>query len=336
MRRPVEQISEISSSPELVGRTQVLVRRIKQEAEEIVSLELVDPSGRPLPSATAGSHIEVHLPNSLVRQYSLCNAPANDESYEVAVLREKTSRGGSDAMHRLKPGDIISISGPRNNFALAGVEANHHLLIAGGIGITPMMAMIYELQSRAAVFHLHYCARNPAKAPFLDRLQPFIDQGSVSVHYDDGDPGRSFNIHAALATPIPAQHVYVCGPPGLMTAAREAVGAWAPHTVHFEQFSGGPISMEEDEWEDIPFEVVVKSSGKRVLVPGSCSITSALRAVGVEVPTSCEAGFCGACLTRYLEGDPVHRDTVLSQAERRNYALICRARSRTADLVLDL
>jgi vanillate O-demethylase ferredoxin subunit len=122
----------------------------------------------------------------------------------------------------------------------------------------------------------------------------------------------------------------------MLEVAKEAVGAWAPHTVHFERFAGDPVPMEEDIWDDVPFEVIAKNSGQSIHVPAHRSIASALKAAGIEVPVSCEAGFCGACLTRYLDGDPVHRDSVLSKAERKVYTLICRARSRSKILVLDL
>ncbi len=136
-------------------------------------------------------------------------------------------------MHALAVSDTINVSGPRNNFELAGPEANRHLLIAGGIGITPMLSMIDELEARSAEFHLHFCARDERRAPFLDRLQRLVAEGRATIHLDNGDPGRGLHLPSTLQMPEPAQHVYFCGPPAMLEVARACVGAWAPHTVHF-------------------------------------------------------------------------------------------------------
>ncbi len=194
--------------------------------------------------------------------------------------------------------------------------------------------MASELERRGSKFHLHYLARSPEKAAYVSRAESLAERGLATIHFSKA--GARFDVEAALLSPLPAQHVYVCGPPGLMSSARAAVGAWAPHTVHFEQFSGGPAATEDDEWDDVPFEVVTSVSGRQVRIPANVSITSALREEGIDVPTSCEAGYCGACLTRYLSGAPVHRDTVLSDADRKKFAMICRARSRSPVLILDL
>ena len=321
-----------------VGKEQfdLAVHSIKDEADGIVSIELTAAAGGALPGRTAGAHIEVHLPGGLTRQYSLCNSPFETNRYQIAVLKEPNGRGGSAAMHALQVGDTIHASGPRNNFQLAGSEAVHHLLIAGGIGVTPLLSMVDELEDRSDNFHLHFCAKDVRRAPFLQRLKYLESCGKATLHFDGGEISKGLDLAKMLETPIPAQHVYLCGPPGMMDCARELVGAWAPHTVHFERFAGGPIAMEEDEWEEVPFEVAASKSGKIVQVPARCSIVDALRDAGIEVSVSCEAGFCGACLTRYLEGDPVHRDTVLSRAERKTHTLVCRARSRSPVHVLDI
>lgn len=318
------------------GRFDLVVRAIKQEARNIISLQLVDPKGKELPRWGAGTHIEVDLAEGVKRQYSLCNSPKERHYFEIAVLKERNSRGGSLALHQLQVGSKITVSALRNNFSLAGTEAVHHLLIGGGIGVTPLLAMVEELKTRGADFHLHFCARDREGVPFAERFEVLANEGRATVHLDGGDVSRGLDIPRILETPIPAQHVYVCGPGGMMDVARDSVGAWAPHTVHFERFSGEPIPMEEDIWEDVSFEVIAKRSGKKVTVPAKCSIVEALRSAGVTISVSCEAGFCGACLTRVLAGDPVHRDTVLSKAERKTYTLVCRARSRSQELVLDV
>lgn len=318
------------------SRLTLNVHSINIEAENIVSIELRHPNGIPLPLFEAGAHIEVNLPGGLTRQYSLCNPPAERHRYVIGVLLEAQSRGGSAAMHALAPGDRINISGPRNNFPLAGREANFHLMLAGGIGITPMMAMLAELQARKADYLLHYCTRSPARTAFTNQLRPLVEIGKVIIHQDDGDPAKGLDIAKTLAAPDPGTHVYICGPQGFMAAAKAAAGAWAPHTVHFEHFSASPLTAEEAAWDAVPFEVKIKSTGQLIAIPAHVSMVEALRRNGIEIDTSCEDGYCGTCITRYVEGEPVHRDTVLSEGERKNYVMVCRGRSRSPVLVLDL
>ena len=312
------------------------VAAVAREAEDIVSIELSQADGGPLPPFTAGSHIDIHLPDGAIRQYSLCNSPAERNRYVIAVLKDATGRGGSEAMHRLQVGDRVVVSAPRNNFPLAGREADFHLMLAGGIGITPMLAMIAELEARKAEFRLHYCTRSESRTAFLHRLRPLIEQGKVVLHHDNGDPARGLDIAATLAEPVPGQHLYVCGPAGFMAAVNDSVGAWPPHAVHFEHFSAVALTAEEAAWDEVPFKVTVKRTGEVFDVPAHCSIVNVLREHGIAVETSCEDGYCGTCITRYIEGEPVHRDTVLSGEERRNYVMICRARSRGPTLVLDV
>lgn len=309
---------------------------VTPEAEDIVSIALSSGDGSSLRPFTAGAHLDIHLGDGLTRQYSLCNPPAERDRYVVAVLKEPAGRGGSQLMHKLEPGATVSVSGPRNNFPLAGREADFHLLLAGGIGITPMMAMIADLRARKADFRLHYCTRSKKKTAFLRRLHPLIKQGKVVLHHDNGDPARGLDIAATLAEPVPGQHVYVCGPAGFMAAAKAAVGAWPPHAVHFEHFTAVALTEEEAAWDKVPFKIKIKKTGELLDVPADHSIVTVLREHGMEVETSCEDGYCGTCITRYLEGEPVHRDTVLGEGERQNYVMICRARSRSPVLVLDV
>ena len=317
-------------------RLTVKVNAVTPEAADIVSIELAHPDGAPLPPFTAGAHIEFTLGDNLVRQYSLCNSPDERHRYVVGVLKQPNGRGGSSAMHALQVGSAVEITEPRNNFALAGREATSHLLLAGGIGVTPMMAMIAELQARKAEFLLHYCTRSPAHTAFQDRLRPLIDEGKVVLHHDGGDPSRGLDIAATLAEPLPAQHVYVCGPSGFLAAARASVGAWPPHAVHFEHFDAVPLTEEQSAWDAVPFQIKIKRTGELIDVPANRSIVNALRERGIEVETSCEDGYCGTCITRYVEGCPVHRDTVLSDQERKSYVMVCRARCSSPVLVLDI
>jgi ferredoxin-NADP reductase len=332
----LRQMAQDGMPREQGRRLMVSVSAVTREAQDIVAIDLSDPEGGPLPPFAAGAHVDVHLPGSLLRQYSLCNAPSERHRYRIAILKEPAGRGGSLAMHQLKPGDRITISAPRNNFPLAGREANFHLLLAGGIGITPMMAMLEELQARKAEFKLHYCTRSFERTAFIGRLAPLIDEGKVVLHHDGGDPSRGLDIAATLAEPQPAQHVYICGPQGFMTAAKASVGAWPPHAVHFEHFSAQPLTEEEAAWDNVPFQISIRSTGEVLDVPPGTSIVQVLRTHGIEIETSCQDGYCGTCITRYLEGEPVHRDSVLSEVERRNYVMVCRARSRGPVLVLDI
>jgi vanillate O-demethylase ferredoxin subunit len=314
---------------------QLRVAKATAETSDICLLDLVSPTGAALPPFRAGAHVDMHLGDGLVRQYSLCNDPREQHRYAVAILKEKASRGGSVAAHALREGDLVAVSAPRNNFPLAD-HATFHLLLAGGIGVTPMMAMIAELQARNAEFLLHYCTRSPEQTAFLERLRPLIGVGKAMLHHDGGDPGRGLDVRATLAEYRPGGHVYVCGPSGFLSAAKAAVAAWPEDAVHFEHFSAVPMSEDDAAWDRRPFRVKLKSTGQVLDVPAGQSIVSVLRAAGVAVDTSCEDGFCGTCLTRYVEGEPVHRDAVLGESERKNFVMICRARSRSSLLVLDL
>ena len=310
--------------------------RIAAETPDIRLVEFVDPSGADLPPFTAGAHLDLHLADGVIRQYSLCNDPVERHRYTVAVLKEKTSRGGSLAVHALREGDLIDVSLPRNNFPLAGTEARLHLLLAGGIGVTPMIAMIAELQARRASFRMHYCTRAPEYTAFLAQLRPLIESGHVVLHHDGGDPSRGLDLKRTLATYEPGTHVYICGPAGFIAAAQQASGVWPSDCVHVEHFSAVALTEDEAAWDARAFKVKIASTGQVYDVPAGRSIVEVLRAAGVPVETSCEDGFCGTCLTRYVEGEPVHRDAVLGESERKNFVMICRARSRSPLLVLDL
>ncbi len=315
----------------------VKVNKVAREAEGILSFEFVHPGASDLAAFTAGAHIHVQLDDTLTRQYSLCNDPSERHRYVIAVLKEEEGRGGSRAMHEtIKEGQSLLISGPDNHFALAGREATFHLLLAGGIGVTPMMAMIEELERTGKPHLMHYCTRSPERTAFLDRLRPRIAAGTVVVHHDDGDPSKGLDIAATLADFKPGMHLYACGPTGFMNAVNASVGAWPPHAVHQEYFSAREMTEEEKAWDTKPFKVKIASTGDVIDVPANRSIVSVLSAHGIIVQTDCEEGFCGTCITHFIEGEPVHRDTVLDDADREDYVMICCARAKSEILVLDL
>jgi vanillate O-demethylase ferredoxin subunit len=213
------------------------VRSIIYLAERINGYELVDPNERDLPRFEAGAHISVRVSDELVRDYSLWNDPAERARYCIAVLREIDGRGSSEWHEKARVGDVAEVSMPRNNFPLAAA-AERHLLIAGGIGITPIMAMITELARRRADFRLHYCTRSPAETAFLDDLAILAAQGRVQFHHDGGDPAKGLDITATLREYRLGTHLYFCGPAGMMAAAEAGSRHWPLGTVHCEYFAG--------------------------------------------------------------------------------------------------
>ncbi|MET3514745.1 vanillate O-demethylase ferredoxin subunit [Pseudacidovorax sp. 1753] len=314
---------------------QVRVQRKSQEAEGIVALELVSADGRPLPGFGAGSHIDVHLPNGLVRQYSLCNSAAERHRYRIAVLREPTSRGGSAAVHDLvKEGDVLTISAPRNHFALH--DAPRSLLLAGGIGVTPILCMAQRLATWGADFEMHYCTRSPARTAFREEIAASGFADKVHLHHDDGAEAQKLRVAELLKTPEPGTQIYVCGPGGFIDHVVNTAKAngWPAQQIHLEYFA----AAAQDTSGDQPFEVKLTSSGQTYRIPKDQTIVQALRAEGVEIMVSCEQGVCGTCITRVLEGVPDHRDCYLTDDERaaNDQFTPCCSRSKTPLLVLDL
>lgn len=330
-------------------RLQVRVRSITYQGEYINAYEVVDPDGKELPPFTAGAHIDLYFRDGRIRQYSLCNDPRERARYVFAVQREANGRGGSKAIFELvHVGRILTISHPRNHFPLRD-DAAFHLLIAGGIGITPIMAMLHRLHAIGADFMLHYCARDLGKTAFREELAPLAAAGRVAFHHDGGDPRRGLDVTALLAEHRPGTHLYCCGPAGLMTAVERAASHWPAGSVHFEHFApagpaqpvpaeilAGPAEASGESAIGVGFRVKLARSGGVYDVPNDKSIVEVLREHGIEVQTSCESGLCGTCRTRYLEGTPEHRDYILDEQERRSDVLICCARSKTPLLVLDL
>ena len=314
----------------------VRVARKTVEAEGICSFELVGTDGAPLPAFSAGSHVDVQLPGGLTRQYSLCNDPTETHRYLIAVLRDPASRGGSRAMHdAVKEGDTLTISTPKNHFALAH-EAGSHLLLAGGIGITPLLCMAERLANVGAAFEMHYCSRSRPRTAFVERIAASTFAPRVLFHHDDGPAAQRLDIAALLADRRTDRHLYVCGPKGFMDAVLGAARAqgWPEAQLHYEFFSADVVPVVGDT----AFEVQLASSGRVVLVPAGRSIVQALAEAGVTVATSCEQGVCGTCLTRVIEGVPEHRDLYLTPEEQAagDQFLPCCSRARSARLVLDL
>lgn len=314
---------------------EVRLRAILFEAEGIALFEFVDPAGKALPPFKGGAHIDVHVRPGCVRQYSLCNDPVECTRYVVAVQREETGRGGSRAMHdELRVGAMVTISPPRNFFPLVR-GATRHLLLGGGIGVTPMMAMVADLEARSEPYHLHYCTRSAERTAFTERLAPLIAAGQVSLHHDGGVPSQGLDVVALLRDYEAGTHLYYCGPAGFMAAVKAASHHWPKGTVHFEYFAA-PAEPALETVEDQPFRVKLARSGLELEVPQGKTIVDVLRENDVFIETSCQEGYCGTCLTRCIAGEPEHRDSVLDEDDRKEFIMVCCSRSKTPVLTLDL
>ncbi len=314
---------------------EVQISAVQGAADGIVDIELVPVAGGPLPQFEAGSHIDVEVAPGLVRQYSLHNSPHETHRYCIAVLRSPQSRGGSEAVHRdFHAGKVISVSAPRNNFRLEDAPAET-LLIAGGIGITPLLSMAEYQASCGKRFALHYFARSRSRAAFVDRISDSADLGASS-HFHFGDDAQKVQDCLAdiLDRRAPGAHVYICGPTGFIESTREAAlrAGMTAAEVHVEHF-GAEVSTAGKQ-----FTVVARRSGVEVTVGESQTIAQCLAAKGLPVALSCEQGVCGTCLTAVLEGTPDHRDLYQSDDEKakNDMITICCSRSRSPRLVLDI
>ncbi len=311
------------------GWTEVVVAARRQVAERIVALELARPDGTKLPGFTPGQHVNVEIAPGLVRPFSLCGEPDAPYRYRIAVLREAQSRGGSVAVHAgLAEGTRLRISPPRGSFTLAPTT-RAVLLIAGGIGITPLLPMAWYLARQGAPFALHYLARGTAQAAFLEELR----DGSLAPHLHTHFAPDRCDVPALLATQTEAE-IYVCGPArliGAVTAAHAALGL-PPERLHLERFTTEVMK------DGTPFEVECRASGITLQVPAGRSLAEVLVENGIPVDLSCEQGLCGACLLPVLEGTPEHRDSVQSATEQATNHRIaaCCSRARTPRLVLDI
>lgn len=326
LRRKLRRPARTTMVLKVVGKT--------AEAADICSFELADPKGKALPPFSAGSHIDVHLPNGLIRQYSLCNDAGEMHRYLIGVLREPDSRGGSVYLHdEVTVGDRLEVSLPKNHFPLMH-SARHSLLIAGGIGITPILCMAERLANSGADFNMRYCARSREHAAFVDRIQRSAFAGRVHFHFSDR--GERLDIAALLAQCGTETHLYVCGPNRFMDAVLEAARTqgWTEERVHREYFA----AAEHDSAQDSAFDVRIASSGRVFHIPKDRTVVSVLAEHGIDIPVSCSQGVCGTCLTHVIEGEVAHHDMILSSEERAKNEQFtpCCSRSVGPMLVLDL
>jgi len=305
-----------------------VVRAAEAAGEGIRRLILMDPDGWELPPFAAGGHVDVHLPGGHVRSYSLCNDPIDSTRYVIAVKREPHGRGGSLVLHdRVSVGDVLGISLPRRGLTLVD-GAKRHVFVAGGIGITPFLSLAATLRRAGAEFILHLCARG--EPPLRASVEPLATSGRAVFH--DTRAGRP-DLAALIGSPDPETQLYCCGPRGMIAAFEEAAlrAGWPQGQTHIEHFV--PLPTEHDGPR---YAIVLARSRISGEVPAGGSALAALRALGVEVDASCEGGICGACRVRWLEGPPIHRDRVLSPAERERDVMVCVSGCAGPRLVVDL
>ncbi|MGQ3213178.1 MAG: PDR/VanB family oxidoreductase [Shinella sp.] len=316
------------SGPEIL----LQVTDIKALTARASAYRLVSPSGERLPAWDAGAHLSFRLPSGHLRCYSLCGDPARTSEYWVAVQREEQGQGGSlEVARTFTHGAIVRADRPRNGFALAE-DAERHLLIAAGIGITPIIAMIHHLRQAGADYFAHVCARSLEETAFCTFILDEIAAGRAALHHDGNDPARRPDMPAMVGKTTAGTHVYACGPPGFLNAFGKATESWPPHQIHVESFAPNERLAEGDR----AFEVEIASSGEVITVPADKTLLAALAERGHGIATSCRQGICGSCMVRYIDGIPDHRDEALCEVERQDYLTVCCSRARSPRLVLDL
>ncbi|WP_244667918.1 PDR/VanB family oxidoreductase [Rhizobium sp. P007] len=295
----------------------------------ITEFTLSPTDGTPLPDFEPGAHVAVETPSGAMRHYSLVGDGLAPQAYVLAVKRELNSRGGSVSMHEAaQEGSELRVGLPENDFPLRA--AQRYLLIAGGIGVTPIYSMASRLQAEGKEFEIIYCSRSAADAAYLDEMRAAFGR-RLRVHHDDGDPDKAYDFWDHFAE-IRNMHVYCCGPKPLMEAIKSLSGHWPEGRVNFEDFK----PVEAVRADDTAFDVTLARSGTSITVPADRSILEAVRAAGIHTTSSCEAGTCGSCKYRLLSGEPDHRDMVLMDEEKDDFIMICVSRAKCGGLVLDL
>jgi ferredoxin-NADP reductase len=321
-------------------RLRLRVDRVVTLTERIKAFELSAAEGA-LPRFEAGAHIDVLTGAGVARSYSLANDPAEAGRYMIAVLREPEGIGSGWMHDGVSAGDVLDVLAPRNAFTLDDTAAEH-LLIAGGIGITPILSMAHRLSAIGAPFRLLFCTRSPVETPFAAELRERFG-ARVTIHHDGGDPARSFDLSARLKERPEGAHVYVCGPRGMIQAVRSAASHWPAESVHFEIFASPSATVAKPDdavpaETDAPFEVQLASTGQVFAVPADSTILDVLLGARLKVPYVCKEGWCGNCQLGLLGGCADHRDEVLSDEEKaaNNLIHICVSRAARGErLVLD-
>lgn len=311
----------------------VVVKNRHVEGGNIAVMEFESATSTTLPKVEAGAHIDVHLPNGMVRQYSLCQNPNDEGKFRLGILRDPESRGGSvSAFDEIKDGMQIQVSEPKNLFPL--LKAKHSVLIGGGIGITPLITMAYQLAHEGASFELHYCGASPEKCAFVDEIKNGVLAQYTTFHFkSEGASHRAF-FESAIKDIDLESHIYTCGPVGFMDWV---INLATTHDFPEQQIHKEYFQVETDTSGD-SFEVVAERSGKIIMVEAGETILQALAKEGIDIEMSCEQGVCGTCMCDVIEGEPDHRDVYFTDEEKASneQILVCCSRSKTPRLVLDI
>ncbi|MFD5258275.1 PDR/VanB family oxidoreductase [Streptomyces bobili] len=315
--------------------TEAVVVARHDPTPRIAVFDLARTDGEELWEFEPGAHIDVVTgADDMIRQYSLCGPANTRKQYRLAVLNEENSRGGSRAMHALAEGDTVRISAPRNRFGLS--PARRHILVAGGIGITPLLAMVLELEATGGDYHLHYCSRSRSEAAFVGELE---NNSRVTFHFDDEAAEQRLDLARDAGPPDPDTALYVCGPGGFMDYVldRAAELGWHPSALHKERFAAAATTLEAGTPGSGSFTVRLASTGAEYEVAEGESILDVLLDSGVDAPYSCQQGICGECVVRVLAGEPDHRDDVLTDAERADGMFtLCSSRALSSHLEVEL
>lgn len=315
----------------------VRVVAIHYEAADIVSFFLERPDRSPLWPVEPGSHVDVHLPNGMMRSYSLSNHDGRSERYRLTVARDLNSKGGSTFLHdSIRAGQMVEISAPRNNFPLFEA-ANLTVMVAGGIGVTPFLPMMERLNALGRKWRIHYCVRTRERAALLGEIEKLAEAGlgELVANYDEEPGGAMLDLKGVASTLGVSDHIYCCGPIGMLDAFRKACSAQGieDDRVHFEYFSSATESAT-----DGGYDIILDASKRTVRVCEGQTMLQALLDAGLNIPYSCEEGVCGACETRVLAGTPDHRDMILSDRERaeNRTMMVCCSGSKSPTITLDL
>ncbi len=309
---------------------QVRVGAMRWEAPGVLSLELSAVDGATLPSFEPGAHVDLRLPEGTLRQYSLCGDPSDRSHYRLGVRAIGGGMSSTFVHRKLRPGELVTVSAPRNNFPLA--DAERYIFVAGGIGVTPLIPMMRQASARGRPWTLLYCNKRDSDAPFLNEIRAL--GGDISLH--SSEAGTRLDVKAQLAVVQAGAMIYCCGPERLMTAVEETTAAWPQDMVRFEWFA--PRSRAA-EGASSSFEIVCNNSGLTLIVPEDRTVLDILSEAGVEVPCSCQQGICGTCETRVVSGEVDHCDSILSSAERaaNQTMMTCVSRAKAGSrLVLDI
>lgn len=321
---------------EMSNTIEVRINSVKPEALGILSYELVPTqAGAQLPQFAAGAHVDLQLPGGMVRSFSLLNSQNERDRYVIAVAKDANSRGGSVYIHdKLRAGDVIRVSQPKNNFPLAEGAAKS-LFIAGGIGITPLWCMIQRLQELGRPWELYYCIRTREHAAMMAALQAAGTGGSGKVNFNfDHEPGgKVLDLAQVVAAQAPGTHMYCCGPLPMLAAFEAATASRPQEEIHVEYFTA-----KEAPAASGGFTVVLSKTGKEVFIPAGKTILDTLLDLGIETPYSCMEGTCGECVTNVLEGIPDHKDVFLTKQDQaaNKKMMICCSGSKSDRLVLEL